>query len=412
MSRLTDWAEARSEWTKFEDEAEQIRNELGCSFRGAWFRGHEKESWPLLPCAFRRSAPAGLSDSLADFGGRPPMASELRQPRPLALDKPVDASLGVIEADVAAHIRRLCGEIQQLCRQVISLQRQIDDGAAAAGKTLRDDAQRSAAKAAKRERASLDRRRSDLTETMAHKRAQVMTLRALRYGEKDAYTLFRTRTTVQVGNSSWETLAAMQHYGAPTRLLDWTDTLAVAVYFATKDFRAAMVGAEGAGSIANWLEVHPKDFDPESFSGLSVPSVWVMNPYRLARWSGGYNSVEDLSIRDDLDYFTCFHARHSWPYASPLPVTLPWRTARMAAQRGYFTVHGNDVRSLNEQLLERTVGAGPRIHDPVLGKVMLTPSAAIYAVRYVVQFVGLDSFTLFRDEDNLGVLLQEFMSRN
>jgi hypothetical protein len=127
--------------------------------------------------------------------------------------------------------------------------------------------------------------------------------------------------------------------------------------------------------------------------------------------SGGNNSIEDLSIRDDLDYFTCFHMRHSWPFASPLPVTLPWRTARMAAQRGYFTVHGNDVRSLDEQLRKRTVGRAGRVHDPILGTASLTPSAAVFAVRYVVQFVGLDSFALFRDEDNLGAMLKEFMRR-
>ncbi len=31
----------------------------------------------------------------------------------------------------------------------------------------------------------------------------------------------------------WDVLFAMQHYGTPTRLLDWTEVLGVAVYFAT-----------------------------------------------------------------------------------------------------------------------------------------------------------------------------------
>jgi len=85
----------------------------------------------------------------------------------------------------------------------------------------------------------------------------------------------------------------------------------------------------------------------------------------------------------------------------------------MAAQRGYFTVHGTDVRGLDLQLSHRArvVDSDARNDETVLAKATLTPLAAIYAVRYVVQFVGLDSFSVFRDEDNLGVMLKEFMRR-
>src|ERR1017187_3344272 len=40
------------------------------------------------------------------------------------------------------------------------------------------------------------------------------------------YAAFRT------GQGGWNTLIHMQHYGAPTRLLDWTTDLATALYFA------------------------------------------------------------------------------------------------------------------------------------------------------------------------------------
>jgi hypothetical protein len=38
-------------------------------------------------------------------------------------------------------------------------------------------------------------------------------------------------------NNDWHTLVNMQHYGIPTRLLDWTSVLGVAVFFATSTYR-------------------------------------------------------------------------------------------------------------------------------------------------------------------------------
>jgi hypothetical protein len=54
--------------------------------------------------------------------------------------------------------------------------------------------------------------------------------------------------------TKWEWYFLMQHYGAPTRLLDWTDNFLVALYFAVKE--------------------HPKNCDA---------AVWVLNPWWLNR---------------------------------------------------------------------------------------------------------------------------------
>jgi hypothetical protein len=55
--------------------------------------------------------------------------------------------------------------------------------------------------------------------------------------ESDLFWEFAARARQIHGTleNHWDILFAMQHYGTPTRLLDWTETLAVAVYFAILD---------------------------------------------------------------------------------------------------------------------------------------------------------------------------------
>ena len=52
-------------------------------------------------------------------------------------------------------------------------------------------------------------------------------------GEREAFIEFSARSGQQFTNS-WEVLAAMQHCGVPTRLLDWSETLSTALFFALR----------------------------------------------------------------------------------------------------------------------------------------------------------------------------------
>ena len=52
--------------------------------------------------------------------------------------------------------------------------------------------------------------------------------------------------------NAWDLYFLMQHYGAPTRLLDWTESPAIALYFAVRD--------------------NPGHYDS---------AVWTLDPYRL-----------------------------------------------------------------------------------------------------------------------------------
>jgi hypothetical protein len=69
-------------------------------------------------------------------------------------------------------------------------------------------------------------------------------------------------------DDDWDILFAMQHYGTPTRLLDWTEVFGVALYF-------AIIGID---------ETKRTD---EKGRKIPPPCVWLLNPYRLNSHSTG-----------------------------------------------------------------------------------------------------------------------------
>src|SRR5436853_425801 len=76
----------------------------------------------------------------------------------------------------------------------------------------------------------------------------------IRLIESALYFEFRARAQVIQPDTpnDWEVLFTMRHHSIATRLLDWTEVLAIAVYFAIRDA-------------------------PTS----SKPCVWLLNPYKL-----------------------------------------------------------------------------------------------------------------------------------
>jgi len=117
--------------------------------------------------------------------------------------------------------------------------------------------------------------------------------------------------------SDWEWYFTMQHYGMPTRLLDWTRGSLIALYFAVRE--------------------------P---SRGHIPCVYVLNPYWIDEV---VNDVEEgLIYSTDIDTISDEHCRVLSAYldsrkqapAFPLCVEPPALNDRIHAQKSVFTVHG------------------------------------------------------------------------
>jgi hypothetical protein len=167
---------------------------------------------------------------------------------------------------------------------------------------------------------------------------------------------------------SWETLFMMRHHGVPCRLIDWTETLGVAVHFALAAARAT-----------------------------DAPGVWVLNPYRLNERRG----VRDLYAPDRLTDANGTRMHYDaiitsdeikFGFNTPLALYPQHSNARLRAQGGYFTLHGDDPRPLEKSASDCV-------------SFVALPDAARASAEAFLQQSGINEFTLFPDPDGLARFL-------
>jgi hypothetical protein len=174
---------------------------------------------------------------------------------------------------------------------------------------------------------------------------------------------------IENSNSSWDVLFSMQHHGLPTRLLDWTLTFSVALYFSIKEYV--------------FLETLPP------MRGITkTPCVWVLNPYELNRSILGNAAI--LNPHTDLigNYQENFIERSKDIGADVMAINPTKSSRRLAVQKGVFTLHSNLFKPLedyNGQFLKRYDLPRKVIPD---------------AIRFLM-LAGTNEFSLFPDLDGL-----------
>lgn len=157
-----------------------------------------------------------------------------------------------------------------------------------------------------------------------------------------------------------ETLFEMRHAHIPTRLLDWTETFAVALYFALGDKA-------------------PK------------PCIWVLEPELLnARACGHELIVQSDVVEYDPDRGVVRYQEKDLQL--PLAIFPAMQSSRIFAQKGHFTIHGACETPLEELCPECVT----RID---------LPSDAVPEARRFLQLAGLNEYSIFPDVDGLARFL-------
>jgi hypothetical protein len=171
--------------------------------------------------------------------------------------------------------------------------------------------------------------------------------------------------------NSWEWYFMMQHFGAPTRLLDWTEGALIALYFAVRDNQ-----------------------------GDRDAAIWILDPWWLNKKVTGEREVIPpgaeigISKKDSARYKPWLPDRYATSRLRRLPVAVyPTHSARrISTQKSCFTIHGSDESALE------TVAAQ---HDARIIKVTI-PRHEILTIKEQLTVAGIDEITIYPDLDGLG----------
>jgi hypothetical protein len=163
-------------------------------------------------------------------------------------------------------------------------------------------------------------------------------------------------------SSSWSNVFIMQHYGLPTRLLDWTETFSVALYFAIKN----------------------ADKDA---------AIWILDPFELNRIT--INRPQIIHPTDlGHDYYSYFIEPTAKLEGNVVAISPLRHNPRVFHQRAGFTLH-DDIETPLEDL-----------HPSIVTKITLSKEAFSEAGTFL-DLAGISEFTLFPDFDGLGRQLRK-----
>ena len=197
--------------------------------------------------------------------------------------------------------------------------------------------------------------------------------------EHDLTTFFIQRARMfiegRLPQSEAQWLSLMQHVRLPTRLLDWTESALVGLYFA----------------------LHPQE-DQDAV-------VWLLDPIELNKLSNVVNLTASDIDPVRLSYQLAFgRSQPANPPDFPIAVSPTQVHPRMAVQRGCFTIHGRDKRSFVELFENHRFAADGRLVKFVV------PKGSRPEMKKDLDLFGVKHSSLFPDLEGLATELREAFS--
>jgi len=215
--------------------------------------------------------------------------------------------------------------------------------------------------------------------------------------ENDLYDEFR-RCATQLAQSDthsiddeWESYFLMQHHGAPTRLLDWSDGALIALHFAVRDKpmppkSGSIIYVLDPYWLQDLLHKHPDRKDAQDRWKRYLEKEKPSN-MDADEWERLYLPSDDEDAREPL---------LNTP-TTPMLWDSPHMTRRVAAQRSRFMIFGTDPLWLVK--MERET-------DSLLSSITI-PRGSVNRIRQELKDAGITESVVYPDLDGLGRELKQ-----
>ena len=183
--------------------------------------------------------------------------------------------------------------------------------------------------------------------------------------------------------NDWEVLFFMQHYGIPTRLLDWSENPFIALYFALTSASYKIVSKK-------------REYEEDACIWVLDPVIWNQESLKDFSYKNGILSVEEHFVNS-------FKPRTPYENIREKPVGIfgTHNSSRIVSQRGVFTVFGKKLKPMEDTYVD------DNFPQDCLIKLVI-PKDKILALLNSLTSLGITDSVVYPDLEGLAKEVRRF----